>query len=273
MKTSDVGLGVCFGVHRRHALQSRHNAKKNKLFANSLLAVTVMGASLLLPGQAQAALLLGTLNFNGNAAISNGLIDFETASGGPTGAVTFTSSTGDFSLYGGSTGVLKDITNVAFPIPPGSGTLADFILATLFPSNIHFTMTILQTGIYPTAGCSDNPPAAGQTCTVGAGMTANTPYNLLNLTAASSQVSFVVTGTETDGVSTTPFLGTFTETFSGSPFQSLVATIQANGTITTAFAGSITTVAPEPGSLPMLAGGVFIFGLAFAHAKVRRVRS
>jgi hypothetical protein len=236
-------------------MTSKQN-KKNKLFANSLLAVTVIGASLLLPGKAQAALLLGTLNFNGNLSISTGLIDFQTTTGGPTGTVTFTSSTGDYTPFAGSTGTLQDINNSTFPIPTGAGFLDFFLTSGAFPAGVKFTMTQLFPGIQGTAGC-----VSGPNCTP-----PNSPYNLTNTSGTTSTASFTVSGVESDGVTTTPFTGVFTAQF-GTQFQPLLAAINGNGTVTTSFSGTIVTAAPEPGSLPMLAGGVLILGLAFGLRK------
>jgi hypothetical protein len=44
--------------------------------------------------------------------------------------------------------------------------------------------------------------------------------------------------------------------------------------VTTSFSGTIITAAvPEPGSMPMLAGGVLILGLAFGLRKYTELRS
>jgi hypothetical protein len=229
--------------------------KTDRLYKHLMLPAALIAASLLMPATSQASLLLGTLNFNGNVVISTGLIHFTDAMGNPPGMVTVTPSTGSFAPDAGMSGVLKDITNSAFPIPTGDGSLPDFLTAPFIPLTTHFNMTFLFAGIEGTSGCGTGP-----NCTP-----LNSPYNLTNTSPATSTASFTVSGTEIDtltGMSTT-FTGIFTAQFT-IPFQTLLATIAANQSVSTSFSGTIVTAnpAPEVGSLPMLASGLLIIGLA-----------
>jgi hypothetical protein len=237
----------------------------NRLHTHLMLTATLISASLLMPATSQASLLIGTFNFNGNTTISNGLIHFTDAVGNPSGVINVTSSTGDFSGDGGGTGVVKDISNIAFPIPTGAGSLPDFLTSALLPANIHFNMTFLFPGIEGPATC-----ATGPNCTP-----ANSPYNLTNTSPNTSTASFAVSGVEVDTLTSTstPFFGVFTAQF-GTNYQAVLAQFASNGSVTTSFSGTIitATAVPEPGSLPMLASGFLVLGIAFGIRKYNESR-
>ena len=215
---------------------------------------------------AKASLLFGTVNFNGNTTISQGLIHFIDPSGNPNGQVTVTSSTGDFSGDAGGVGFLKDINNSSFPIPTGAGSLPDFITAPAFPSTTHFTMTFLFPGVQGVAGCITGP-----NCTP-----PSSPFNLTNTSPSTSTASFAVAGMEIDSLTgeTAQFFGVFTAQFDR-PFQAVLAQLAADGSITTSFSGTIAipSQVPEPGSLSTAAAGVVLLGMVFGIQKYRRYSS
>ena len=155
---------------------------KTKMFNNIriFLPAALLAVGFLSSTPAKASLLFGTVNFNGNNTISQGLIHFIDPSGNPNGQVTVTSSTGDFSGDAGGVGFLKDISNSSFPIPTGAGSLPDFITAPAFPSTTHFTMTFLFPGVQGVAGCITGP-----NCTP-----LNSPFNLTNTSPSTSTASF-----------------------------------------------------------------------------------
>jgi hypothetical protein len=236
------------------------NFRTDRLNKRLMLPAVLIGASLLMPASGEASLLLGTLNFNGNVVISTGLIHFTDAMGNPPGMVTVTPSTGSFAPDAGMSGTVKDITNSAFPIPTGDGSLPDFFTAGFIPLTTHFNMTFLFTGIEGTAGC-----VSGPNCTP-----PNSPFNLTNTTPSTSTASFTVSGTEVDTLTgmSTPFMGIFTAQFT-IPFQSLLSIVNGNGSVSTSFSGTIVTAAqaPEVGSLPMLGGGLLMIGFALGLRK------
>lgn len=237
----------------------------NRLSKQLMLPAALIAAGFLTPATSQASLLLGTLNFNGNVVITTGLIHFTDPLGNSPGLVTVTPSTGDFTPDAGMTGTLKDINNASFPIPTGAGSLPDFLTGPFIPLTTHFNMTFLFTGIQGAATC-----ATGPNCTP-----PNSPYNLTNTSPTTSTASFTVSGTELDTTTgmSTPFTGIFTAQFA-TPYQSLLATIAANGSVSTSFSGTIVTAqVPEVGSLPMLASGLLMIGLALGLRKYTGQRS
>jgi hypothetical protein len=222
----------------------------------ALLLVGVLG---LLTLPAGATIITGELNIIGGVRVDADEIDFLPLNGG-TGAIIadpFTQE-GYFTAVAGQPGTIKDLNVTTQPVGvPFS--LPDFITFAGLPG---FTMTLefIDPGSFSSADCGA-PPAAGQTCTpilpVGV-----SPYNLSNLTADSSSVSFNVRGFATDGSGdpVSPFVGTFTTQFSDQSLQELLATIEGGGSIDAAFSANFTfTPIPEPSTIAMvLIGGVAV---------------
>jgi hypothetical protein len=239
-----------------------------RLYKHLMLPAALIAANIAMPASSQASLLIGTLNFNGNVIIKTGLIQFTNSTLVPNGQITVGTSTGDFAGDSGLTGTLKDITNNpvgGFPIPTGAGSLPDFLTAGFIPLTTHFNMTFLFPGNQGTAGCG-----TGGNCTP-----PNTPYNLAN-TQTGSTASFSIMGTELDTTTGMPatFQGLFTAQFPGIPYSTLLSTIAANGSIPTTISGSlVVSQVPEVGSLPMLASGLLMIGLALGLRKYTGQRS
>jgi len=227
-----------------------------------------------LPLGARASLIQGVLNFTGTANISLGTIAFEDN----TFNINSPANTqqGGFTLLQGTTGDIQNITNppdATGPVVPPTG-VPDFITFNdpTF-SNISITFTFLDPGIDAAAGCLSSPPAGGQQCTPN--FPAPSPFNLQNTSATSSTASFNILGIEVDSTTgdTIPITGAFTTPFSNESFQSLLGTVLAGGTVTTAFSAEFSTapLTPEPSTVVelMLGIGAIAMGLLFRKRSQR----
>jgi hypothetical protein len=218
-------------------------------------------AGFALPSISQASLLTGNLNFSGimNVQISTGKIDFGVTSG-PIGV---TASTGDYASLAGTTGVIKNIDNPPYPVDTFFAT--PFFVTLAGAPNISFTLQVLLGGVDGSASCG-LAPAPGQTCTPN--VPSLSPFNLSNSAGGTSSASFVVTGLEVDALTSTstPFTGIVTAQFTN-PYQTLLATIASNGTVSTSYSATFTTAAPEPSSTVTAAGGALIIGLGLLFRK------
>jgi hypothetical protein len=111
----------------------------------------------------------------------------------------------------------------------------------------------IPAGINGPAGCAATPPAAGQMCSPPGSL-----FNLQNLTATSSSVSWRFQGVTNDNP-LVQWNGTFTSQFNTIPFQTVLAALSTNGFVSNTFAGQITlTIIPEPETLSflLLGGGM-----------------
>jgi hypothetical protein len=229
------------------------------------MAAIFLAVGLLLPATSQASLLFGNLNFSGsnNVLISQGMINF-----GPTmGAIGITTSTGDYGFLGGTSGTVKNIDNPPYVVDTPVAT-PSFVTLVGAP-NITFTLQVLMSGVFSPAGCAITTPVPGQVCTPN--VPELSPFNLSNSAGGTSSASFIVMGIEADSLTgtTTPFTGIFTAQFTV-PYQSLLATIASNGTISTSYSatfatsGSInpTIPTPEPGSMLTAAAGALFLGIS-----------
>ncbi len=219
-------------------------------------------AVLSVPMVARANLITGVLNTGGTATLtSDGItfLDNEFFINSPAAA-----QQGGFTALAGTTGGIDNITNP--PDATGPLDVPDFITFAAAP-NITITLTDLLPGIEGAAGCADSPPAAGQVCTPNT--PAESPLNLQNTSATSSTASFLILGIEVDSLTgdTIPITGEVTLPFVDHNFQDLLATIGADGTVTTSFSaqfattGSVTGTVPEPGNLILILAGIGVIGL------------
>ena len=220
----------------------------------SILAFAIL-AVLGIPMAATADTIDGTMNVSGTIEISNGGIAFS----GPLSLGAM--QQGGFTALAGTTGTIQNFTaanapGVIFPTP-------NFITLSGAP-NINFTLLELKAGVDGAAECTANPPSAGQVCTPNL----ESPLNLQNLTATISAISFTILGNEVDSVTdeTVPVIGIFTIQLANTNYQSVLATLAGDGTITSSFSAQITTGTastpgvPEPGTLSMMAIGMLTIG-------------
>jgi len=228
---------------------------KKSVLASCFMALAVI------PVSAHASVITGVLNFEGTVDVSLGSIVFEGSS------FTIDPSSGGFAALNGTTGTIQNITNP----PDATGTLTtpvtDFMTFSAAP-NISVTFTYLAPGIYPSTECS-LPAAGGQVCTPT--IPAESPYNLVNITSTSSFASFQLKGWEVDSLTgqTIPIIATFAQPFTTQSFQELLATVEGGGTITTSFAGQLSAVVPEPGSL---AGLMLLMGTGLGVIYRRKMK-
>lgn len=118
-------------------------------------------------------------------------------------------------------------------------------------------------GINGAAGCAATPAAAGQICSP-----PGSPINFQNLTATSSSASFRMSGVTNDSSST--WTATLTSQFNTQSYQDVLAAFAANGFVENTFAGSVTLVAPEPGTTSFLLLGSIMIGCATLLRRVAR---
>jgi hypothetical protein len=221
----------------------------------------VLAASLGAASEARAVPLAGTLNITGAVAFGSSTIDFLPAGGG-TGAFAIDPFTqqGSFVPLGGTTGAIGDLDALLHP----TGVPFNFPLWLTFAADpaISFTLQFLNVGVYGAVDCGA-APAAGQTCTPSPG----SPFNMANVTASSSTVSFALAGQAVGSLGElTPFTGVFTSQFAGQSLQDVIATLVAGGSVQSSFSASfVLGEVPEPELLSSLALG----GLIAAAARQR----
>lgn len=204
--------------------------------AVSRLSLLLLAAGVTIP--AHAALIEGTFNFRGSIGVSaGGSFDFLPFGGGE-GAVVLGAGGFAGDLLGAelTLGTVKD-----FVATPGALNISNFITLAAFP-NLAFTTNSLNAGIFGAGACGALP-ASGQTCTV-----PGSAVNFTNLTSTSSQASFVLFGTVSDGSGDDPsdFTATFTATFSDKNYQTVLATIALGQQISTSFQASVDIIPPTP---------------------------
>lgn len=227
----------------------------------------------ILPLAASASLITGELNFVGAATISFGSITFD--NGNVFSINPANTQQGGFMALGGTTGSIDNITNP----PDATGVLAvpvtDFITFAAAP-NISITLTDLLPGVDGAAGCTANPPAAGQLCTPNT--PEESPFNLQNTSATSSTASFDILGFEVDSLTgdTIPITGTFSQPFTNMNFQQLLAVVDGapppvGGSITTSFSGQIATLnaTPEPATFLEFLMGIGALGIYLNRSRQR----
>jgi hypothetical protein len=217
----------------------------------ALLLIVV--ALLVVPSSVRAAVITGQLSTTGGVRLSSTAMDFLPPVGGGTGTFNVTPPvSGTFAGTVGTTGTIKDITTGSLPVS-GWMTLAAM-------PGVQFDLLSFAPGVYP-SGAIPTPAAAGQIYTPPGSI-----FNFSNLSPTSSTVSFTANVNAHDAVGpATPYTGVFTAQFSDQNFQSVVATLNAGGTVDASYSASFTPTAP----IPEPSMGVLSFGCAAAVVGLR----
>jgi hypothetical protein len=215
-------------------------------------------AVVLLLSQSALAIPIGQFDLVGTVRFDADDIDWSPAGGGTGSATVIAPVSGAFVGLATTTATAKDLSSaqpVGVPF-----LLADFLTFTAAPT-LALDLTYIEPGQFSSTLCGE-PAAAGQICTP-----PGSAFNFVNLPSGSglsSIVSFVVSGTATDGVSDGPFTAVYTAQFVGLSYQSVLATLSGGGSLTTSYSGSFEVV-PEPGTLALLSAGLGLLALRGRH--------
>ncbi|QOY87458.1 PEP-CTERM sorting domain-containing protein [Paludibaculum fermentans] len=231
-------------------------------------------------GMAQAIPIYGTISLGGTAEVTQTTIDFAPFVPGAavdgTGQVVATGpGAGAFSpLVFGDQGAIVDRTVAGGIVPPQPAGVPIFVLNWLTFTNGAFRyaldLTFIDIGAYGSADCT-TAPANGQTCTPSAPAPFQSPYSLSNFfdstSGLSSNANFSVRGFMRNldtGLNDYAFNGVFGAEFLGQPYQSVLATVTAGGSVVASYSATINATAiPEPstGLLTLLGAGFVAFGV------------
>ncbi len=233
----------------------------------NMLSVTtlagVVSAFSLFVNPASATMITGIVNVGGVVGVSGTTIDFytgNTPSPGTTGTYTTTvPATGSFVSAVGTTGTVKDLAG-----PPFSQAVSSFMT---FANGVIFDLTSIPGGTGTLAGCA-NGTATGASCTP-----AGSPFTLTNgntVDASSGQANTVsiTLNTFLNGYTTslasgsTPYVGIFTTQLAGQNIASVLAVLNAGGTVAASYSGTFspTSGVPEPASMIFLGSGLLGIG-------------
>jgi hypothetical protein len=216
-----------------------------------ILAVAVV----LLLSQSALAIPIGQFDLIGTVRFDSDELDWSPAGTGTGSATVVVPVSGAFAALADTGATVKDLDfDVQTPGLPFS--LDDFLTFVAVPT-LSLDLTYIELGQFGSAFCSA-APAAGQICTP-----TGSPFNFVNLPSGSglsSILSFVVSGTASDGVSDGPFTAVYTAQFVGLPYQSVLATWGAGGSLTRSYSASFEVV-PEPGTLALISAGLGMLAL------------
>lgn len=203
------------------------------------------------------ATIIGTFNMAGNMTItSTGITWTNIAPPTANQATIGPGGTGIYSGLGGTTATIQNLNSATEPV--GSLFAAQpFISLNGNPGLSPLLINFIFAGIYSSAQCGVSPAVVGQTCTPSQPGSPS-PFNFVNNpppAPAGPQATMTwaaqgVTGLDTWG-------GIFTSQFT-TPFQTILTTLAANGSVTTSYSATITVQTaspsvPEPSTVALIA--------------------
>ena len=240
------------------------------------MTIKVLLVTLLLAGLGcfglQASTISGSFDLTGTVTVSADTITWTSPGGANTALIT--NATGSFASLDNTYATISNLTNppeevgvmftdtafIGFQADPGLGML-----------DINF----IAPGTDGIAGCTSSPPAAGQTCTpeiLQNGGTAPGPFNLQNQNPCpmtnpncglplQTAISWNFSGDALSAGSTPgTWSGAFTSQNQFEPFQSILADLATNGSVTNTFSeGTLVvsvTATPEGGTLALVGLGL-----------------
>jgi hypothetical protein len=248
-------------------------------FARVGAGLVALAIILLLPQASLAIPITGTFNITGGVTVSidpvlGTVIDFiptGTGSGDISVLDLPDSPTESFAGLGNTTGDIMDLNETDHPagVPLGASGVG-FITFDAAP-NIRLDLTSLVPGDFTPALCAA-PPVAGQTCTPAAPLGGASLFELINTSSSSSIAGFEVIGTATnlDTGEISFFTGSFSATFNDIPYQTLLSNILSGVPVTTGYDAEFNVVIPEPSTINLMLGAVFVAASFLGGRKLRR---
>jgi hypothetical protein len=235
---------------------------------------------LLLPQASFAIPITGTFNITGGVTVFidpvlGTVIDFiptGTGSGDVTVLELPDSPTESFAGLGNTTANIMDLNETDHPAgTPLGASGVGFITFDADP-NIRLDVTMLVPGEFTAAQCGTLPASAGQTCTPAAPLGGSSLFELINTSAGSSIAGFEVVGTATNLMTgeISFFTGSFSATFNDIPYQTLLNNILTGTPVTTGYDAEFHVVIPEPSTINLMLGAVFVAASFLGGRKLRR---
>jgi hypothetical protein len=225
-------------------------------------------------GGSDATVFTDALDFNCEASIITAMPCVDGTNGNF--QVTTQATTGGFNPFIGDTGLILDLDNTLQPLNETFNLSSWITFST--NSNVVFDLTFIELGVFSSAGCLA-APSPGQVCTpegipqlvTAANPTGRSAYNLINTATgvtASFDVRGIVRDTSDPGGLPSLFTGTFSATFNGETYQSLLNDLATTGQVDAPYTAVFTaTIIPEPGTVALMFSG---FALIAVGAYRRR---
>ena len=235
-----------------------------------LSVMLAIAASVFTTGSLSASTIIsGTFDLDGSVTATLDTLHW-VSNGGTANEATIEDNadlSGSFVGLGATLVAIEDLDRATEPVntPFSPMNFIDFLAAPTFPDLL---VDFIPLGVFGSTDCT-SAPAIGQTCTPP--VPGGSPFSFTNTNngtgGISSSVTFDFSGVTSDGLST--WSGIFTSQFNV-PFQTVLANLASNGSITDSYSGSnlVITMVPEPGALTLMAVGLVL--LAAGRLRLHR---